>query len=159
MHSLNRSIATKSIMCVTMTDYEYILKQAKKSYYSKWDDEELRKCVDMLEHLSRQELVSLYNSRWVFNGTVLRQQIFNVLFKEQIGKREERVKNLETVDLIAEFQDKKGGNVSLCREELKVRYEAGQDVEIITEAFNASNKKDQQWIIKQEKKAKDGDKK
>ena len=142
-----------------MTDYEYILKQAKKSYYAKWDDEELRKCVDMLEHLSRRELLLLYNSRWVFNGTVLRQQIFNVLFKEQIGKREERVKNLETVDLITEFQDKKGGNVALCREELKARYEAGRDVEMITEALNASNKKDQQWIVKQEKKAKDGDKK
>ena len=141
-----------------MTDYEYILNQAKKSYYAKWDDEELRKCVDMLEHLSRQELVSLYTSRWVSNGTVLKQQIFNVLFKEQIGKREERVKNLDTKDLIAEFQDKKGGSIALCREELKARYEAGRDVKEITEAFNASTKKDQQWIIKQEKKAKDGDK-
>lgn len=141
-----------------MTDYEYILNQAKKSYYAKWDDEELRKCVDMLEHLSRQELVSLYTSRWVSNGTVLKQQIFNVLFKEQIGKREERVKNLDTKELIAEFQDKKGGSIALCREELKARYEAGRDVKEITEAFNASTKKDQQWIIKQEKKAKDGDK-
>ena len=141
-----------------MTDYDYILNQAKKSYYAKWDDEELRKCVDMLEHLSRQELVSLYTSRWVSNGTVLKQQIFNVLFKEQIGKREERVKNLDTKDLIAEFQDKKGGSIALCREELKARYEAGRDVKEITEAFNASTKKDQQWIIKQEKKAKDGDK-
>ena len=141
-----------------MTDYDYILNQAKKSYYAKWDDEELRKCVDMLEYLSRQELVSLYTSRWVSNGTVLKQQIFNVLFKEQIGKREERVKNLDTKDLIAEFQDKKGGSIALCREELKARYEAGRDVKEITEAFNASTKKDQQWIIKQEKKAKDGDK-
>ena len=141
-----------------MTDYEYILNQAKKSYYTKWDDDELRKCVDMLEHLSRQELVSLHTSRWVSNGTVLKQQIFNVLFKEQIGKREERVKNLDTKDLIAEFQDKKGGSIALCREELKARYEAGRDVKEITEAFNASTKKDQQWIIKQEKKAKDGDK-
>lgn len=142
-----------------MTDYEYILNQAKKSYYAKWDDEELRKCVDMLEHLSRQELVSLYTSRWVSNGTVLKQQIFNVLFKEQIGKREERVKNLDTKELIAEFQDKKGGCIALCREELKARYEAGRDVKEITEAFNASTKKDQQWIIKQEKKTKNGDKK
>lgn len=141
-----------------MIDYEYILNQAKKSYYAKWDDEELRKCVDMLELLSRQELVSLYTSRWVSNGTVLKQQIFNILFKEQIGKREERVKNLDTKDLIAEFQDKKGGSIALCREELKARYEAGRDVKEITEAFNASTKKDQQWIIKQEKKAKDGDK-
>ena len=27
-----------------MTDYEYILKQARKFHYSQWTDEELRKC-------------------------------------------------------------------------------------------------------------------
>lgn len=30
-----------------MTEYEYIIKQAKNFYYTKWEDEELRKCVDM----------------------------------------------------------------------------------------------------------------
>ena len=28
-----------------MTDYEYILQQARKAHYSGWDDVELRKCV------------------------------------------------------------------------------------------------------------------
>ena len=42
-----------------MTDYEYILKQARKFHYSKWTDEELRKCVDMLPNLSREELTAL----------------------------------------------------------------------------------------------------
>jgi hypothetical protein len=140
-----------------MADYEYILKQAKKSYYTKWDDEELRKCVDMLEHLSRRELLLLYNSRWVFNGTVLRQQIFNVLFKEQIGKREERVKNLETVDLIAEFQDKKSGNVALVRKEMRDRYKAGKDKQLIADAFSHATKSDQQWVKSQIRKEQYGD--
>ena len=35
-----------------MTNYEYILKQAKKFHFTKWSDEELRKCVDMLETLT-----------------------------------------------------------------------------------------------------------
>ena len=44
-----------------MTDYEYIINQVKKFHFSKWDDGELRKCVNILSNLSRQELVSLYN--------------------------------------------------------------------------------------------------
>lgn len=32
-----------------MTDYEYILQQAKKAHYSGWESGELRKCVDMLD--------------------------------------------------------------------------------------------------------------
>ena len=42
-----------------MSDYEYIIKQARKFHYSKWTDEELRKCVDMLPNLSREELTAL----------------------------------------------------------------------------------------------------
>ena len=31
-----------------MSDFEYIYQQAKKFHFSGWNDEELRKCVDML---------------------------------------------------------------------------------------------------------------
>ena len=48
-----------------MTDYEYILQQAKKAHYSKWNDEELRKCVDMLIGLTHEQLFSLYTSKWL----------------------------------------------------------------------------------------------
>ena len=44
-----------------MIDFDYILQQAKKAYYSGWNDVELRKCVDMLPSISRQELVMLYS--------------------------------------------------------------------------------------------------
>ena len=140
-----------------MTDYEYILQQAKRFHYTKWDDEELRKCVDLLPNLSRQELTTLTLNKWTREAKILRESIFNILYKEQIGKREERIKNLETKDLIEEFKDRKSGNVSLCRIELRERYEAGRDIEEIAEAFNNSGDKDQAWLKKQEKKAKDGD--
>ena len=83
-----------------MTDYEYILQQARKFHYSKWDDEELRKCVDMLQNLSRQELTSLTLSRWTKEAKILRENIFNILYEDQIGKREERIKGLDIDVLI-----------------------------------------------------------
>lgn len=140
-----------------MTDYEYILKQARKFHYSKWDDAELRKCVDMLPNLSREELTALTMNRWTREAKVLRETIFNILFKDQIGKREERIRNLETNALIDEFQDRKSGNVSLCRLELRERYQAGRDMEEIAEAFNNSGEKDQAWLKKQETLQKDGE--
>ena len=140
-----------------MTDYEYILKQARKFHYSKWDDAELRKCVDMLPNLSREELTALTMNKWTREAKILRESIFNILFKEQIGKREERIKNLETDALIAEFQDRKSGNVSLCRVELRERYLAGRDIQEIAEAFNSSGEKDQTWLKKEEKIQKDGE--
>ena len=36
----NPKFATKFLIVVNMTDYEYILNQAKKFYFTKWDDEE-----------------------------------------------------------------------------------------------------------------------
>ena len=140
-----------------MTDYEYILKQARKFHYSKRDDAELRKCVDMLPNLSREELTSLTMNRWTREAKILRESIFNILFKDQIGKREERIRNLETNALIDEFQDRKSGNVSLCRLELRERYQAGRDMEEIAEAFNNSGEKDQAWLKKQETLQKDGE--
>ena len=137
-----------------MTDYEYILQQAKKFHYSKWSDEELRKCVDMLVGLSRQELTALYTSKWIKDEKVLKEEIFKQMFYDKIGKREERIKNLSTDELIEEFQDKKSGNVSLIRTELKYRYKenVGEDRMKVTLAFNESSKGDQLWIENQMRK-------
>ena len=129
-----------------MTDYEYILQQARKFHFTKWTDEELRKCVDMLPKLSRQELTSLYYSRWVKEDKVFSESVFNTLFKDKVGKREERIKNMPTDELIAEFQDKKSGNVSLIRKEMRDRYKAGKDKQKIAMAFNNATKSDQQWV-------------
>lgn len=140
-----------------MTDYEYILKQARKFHYSKWTDEELRKCVDMLPNLSREELTALTMNKWTREAKILRENIFNIMFADKIGIREQRIMDMETAELVEEFNDKKSGNVSLVRKEMQNRYKEGRDCEIIVEAFNASNERDQQWIKKQEKKEKDGE--
>jgi hypothetical protein len=89
-----------------MTDYEYIIKQAKLFHYKGWEAGELRKCVDMLPSLSRQEVLSLYRSRWIADDAKIKEAVFNVLFEGKAGKREERIKNLDTDALIEEFQDK-----------------------------------------------------
>ena len=77
-----------------MTDYEYILKQVKLFHFKGWESGELRKCVDMLPKLSRQELTSLYYSKWVKDDKVFRDSVFNTLFADKVGKREQRIKDM-----------------------------------------------------------------
>jgi len=132
-----------------MTDYEYIVKQVKFFHYKGWEDGELRKCVDMLPNLSREELTSLYYSRWVKDDKVFRDAVFNTLYKDKVGKREQRIKELDVVALIAEFQEKKSGNVALVRKEMRDRYKAGKDKQLIADAFSHATKSDQQWVKSQ----------
>ena len=127
-----------------MSDLEYIYQQAKKFHYSEWDSDELRACQKILPTLTREELVKLYRSKWV--DEKLRKTVFKVLFADKVGKREERIKTEDTAKLILEFRDKKGGNVSLARKELRERYKAGKDKMMITQVFNQSTKSDQQWV-------------
>lgn len=139
---------------MSMTDFEYILKQARKFHYTKWSDEELRKCVDMLIGLERQELVSLYMNKWISGEKVLKEEIFKILYADKLGKREERIKEMEIGELIEEFRDKKSGNVSLIRNELKHRYKEGSDEEKLTiaNAFKESHSKsDLQWVELQQR--------
>ena len=131
-----------------MTDYEYILKQVKFFHYKGWESGELRKCVDLLPKLSRQELTSLYLSRWVKEDKVFKESVFNTLFADKVGKREQRIKDLDTDALIEEFKDKKSGNVSLIRKEMHNRYKEnkGGDRAKIAMALNVSTKSDQAWV-------------
>ena len=135
-----------------MTDYEYIIKQLRKCHFTGWDDKVMRECIDKLPNLSRQELTSLSLSKWTKDYPSFRESIFNILFADKIGQREQRIKEQDTQALIEEFKNKKSGNVSLIRCEMQNRYKEGRDCEIIAEAFNASNVKDQQWLKKSGKK-------
>ena len=143
-----------------MEELNYILKQARRFHYTKWDESELEKCIGMMACLSRQELVSLHQSRWINGEKRIKTEIFKILFADKIGKREERIKEMEINELIKEFQDKKSGNVSLIRNELKYRYKEGFDEEKIkiAKAFKESpSKGDQQWIELQMRKELHGD--
>ena len=111
--------------------------------------------MDMLPNLSREELTTLIMSKWTRDAKILRESIFNILFKEQIGKREERIKGLDIDALIEEFKDKKNGNVALIRKEMRNRFMENKDCDKIAEAFNASLEKDKQWVKSHEKKKKE----
>jgi hypothetical protein len=142
-----------------MSDFEYIIKQVKLFHYKGWEDGELRKCMNMLKGLSRQELTALYYSKWVKEDKNFRDAVFNTLFADKAGKREIRIKDLDTDALIEEFKDKKSGNVALIRKEMRERFKAnkGSDRSKISIAFNTALKSDKQWVLSQIRKEKYGD--
>jgi hypothetical protein len=142
-----------------MTDYEYIMARCRKYHFTGWDENELRECQSILPNLTREELVSVYRSRLLDERHPLKQMAFKVLFADKVGKREERIKALDTDALIEEFKDKKSGNVALIRKEMRERYKAnkGLDHSKIASAFNASTKSDQQWVKSQVRKERYGD--
>ncbi len=86
---------------------------------------------------------------------------YEYMYMDKIGKREERIKNLSTDELLEEFKDKQSGNVSLIRNEMKYRYKEniGDDRIKITMAFKESSVGDQSWIEHQERKEMYGEKK
>ena len=131
-----------------MTNCEYILKQTKLFHYKGWEESELRKCVDMLVGLSRQELIALYTSRWLVGVKTLRDEIFKILYMDRIGIREERLKEMSTNELINEFEERQSGNINLIRQELRHRYkeDLGDDRIKISAAFNRATKGDQMWV-------------
>ena len=134
-----------------MTNFEYIMTQCRKFHFMKWNEEVLKGCLSILPNLKRDQLVSVYRSRLLDEKHPLKQAAFKVLFADKVGKREERIKNLDTDALIVEFQDKKSGNVALIRKEMRERYKANKDYDRskIATAFNNSTKGDQQWVKSQ----------
>ena len=134
-----------------MSNYDYVMAQCRKFRSMKWDETELRKCKELLRTLNREELLNVYRSRFLMDKHPLREAAFKVLFADKIGKREERIRTMPVEDLIAEFQDKKSGNVALARKEMHERYKRnkGNERALIKQAFNISTKADQQWIKSQ----------
>ena len=102
-----------------MSDYEYIMAQCRKFHFTRWDENVLSDCQSLLPNLTREELLSVYRSRFLDEKHPLKQAVFKVLFADKVGKREERIKNMPTDQLIEEFKDKKSGNVALIRKELR----------------------------------------
>ena len=135
-----------------MTEYVYIMAQCRRFHSLKWDETELSRCREMLKALNREDLLRVYLSRFMV-ASPLKEATFKLLFADKIGKREERIKTMPVEELIAEFQDKKGGNVALARKEMHERYKRnqGDERQKIRQALSAATKADQQWLKSQEK--------
>ena len=131
-----------------MTDFEYILKQGKRFHYKGCNDGDIKQCVDRLGGLSRQELIVLYSSRWFAWIKPIRDEIFKLLYMDKKEMREERVKELTTNQLISDFEERKRGNVTILRQELRHRFleSIDDDRNIIAAAFNHATKGDRMWV-------------
>ena len=137
-----------------MEEMNYILKQAKRFHYTKWDDSELKKCIDILSKLTRQELITLYTSRWISHNKTLKGEVFKLLFSDKIGKLNDKIKEMDTEKLIEELLNKKGGMVSNARQELRRRYIENdqEDKTKIALAFAQSSVRDNNWLESQMRK-------
>lgn len=138
-----------------MTDFEYILEDAKLFYYKGWEKGELRKCVDSLPNLTREQLKYLYTNRWVNGSKTLKEEIFKILYMDRLGEREERFKEMSTNELINMFEERSSGNIALIRQELRHRYKEdfGDDRIKIAAVFRRATKGDQMWIELQMRRA------
>ena len=143
-----------------MSDFEYIYQQAKKFHFSGWSDEELRKCVDMLPELSRQELFSLYRNKWIEQEKPLKEAIFNQLFKERIGERDRKIKAMTVDELIENLHDENGYGKFIVLE-MKERFDSldDRDKMKIIDTLSATTKANQRWAEGKKKKMNTEDKK
>jgi hypothetical protein len=136
-----------------MKDFDYILQQAKKAHYSGWNDEELRKCVDMLPTFSREEQLALYRSKWIEHEKTLKDAIFNLLFKERIGERDRKIKAMSVDELIENLKDENGYGKFIVLE-MKERFDTLDDngkMKII-DCLSATTKANQRWAEGKRKK-------
>ena len=142
-----------------MTNFEYICQQAKKFHFTGWDDEELRKCVDMLPTLSRDEQLALYRSKWIGNEKALKDVIFNQLFKERIGERDRKIKAMNVDELIENLHNENGYGKFIVLE-MKERYDSldHDDKLKILDTLAETTKANQRWAEGKRKKM-TGDKK
>ena len=129
-----------------MTDFEYIFQQVKKFHFSEWETEKLRKCVDMLPNLSRQELISLYRSKWLDQEKILKDAIFHLLFDARIEERDKKIKAMNVDELIENLHDENGYGKFIVLE-MKERFDSlddGDKMKIIN-TLSATTKANKNW--------------
>jgi len=138
-----------------MTDYEYIVQQVKKFHYSGWNDDELRKCVDLLPGLTREQQASLFRSKWIEHEKTLKETIFNLLFKERIEERERKIKAMNVDELIGNLKNENGYGKFIVLE-MKERYDSledGDKVKIL-DALSKTTKGNLKWTESKRKQLK-----
>lgn len=138
-----------------MTDYEYIIQQVKKFHYSGWNDVELRKCVDMLPGLTREQQLSLYRSKWIVHEKTLKDALFHLLFNARIEERDNKIKAMNVDELIENLQDENGYGKFIVLE-MKERYDSLEDADKvkILDTLSKTTKGNLKWAESKRKQLK-----
>jgi hypothetical protein len=127
----------------------------KRSHFSGWNDEELRKCVDMLPELTREQQFSLFRSKWAEHEKTLKEAIFNLLFKERIEERDRKIKAMNVDELIENLHDENGYGKFIVLE-MKERYDSLEDEDKvkILDALSKTTKGNLKWAESKRKQLK-----
>ncbi len=131
-----------------MTNYEYILNECKKAHFQQWTPTAVEACVEKLKELTKEELLRLFTSRWLDKKDEVRQIIFEMLFKDELERREALIRDASIDELGEMLIDKNGNYVKLARQELKERYKsANKDTQmlIIRYFLRGNTKTDVKW--------------
>jgi hypothetical protein len=102
--------------------------------------------VDRLPNLSRQELISLYSSKWLDQEKVLKDAIFHLLFDARIEERDKKIKAMNVDELIENLHDENGYGKFIVLE-MKERYESLEfdDKVKIIDTLAATTKANLKW--------------
>lgn len=131
-----------------MTNYEYILNECKNAHYQRWTPTAVEACIEKLKGLTREELVRVFTSRWLDKKDEVRQAVFELLFKEDLERREAKIHDASIGELGEMLIEKKGNYVKLARQELKERYQhVDHDTQmlIIRYFLKGNTKTDVKW--------------
>lgn len=161
-----------------MIDYDYIITQCQRFSNSLWNDKIFKVCLDKLKTLSDKELCNLFCANELHADK--NWEVFSNYSSEDIVEHNNRQIELEsaivqaipTIKLVEiinnNYEDYKRNNDGLvsmdyktfsqvCKltsEELRKRYLADVDCQIIEQAFNHKNNKDKDWLKWQHRKRK-----
>jgi len=107
----------------------------------------------MLPNLSRQELISLYRSKWLDQEKILKDAIFHLLFDARIEERDKKIKAMNVDELIENLHDENGYGKFIVLE-MKERYDSldFEDKVKIIDTLSSTTKANQNWAEGKRKK-------
>ena len=131
-----------------MDNYAFIMNTCKQAHFGKWEEADVKACVERLPMLSREELVRLLTSRWLKKNDDVRKEAGKLLFKEQLESHQQMIASSSIEELGEMLTQKDGNNVRWARQELKQRYpeeSLKNQLRIISFFLNGTTKQDVQW--------------
>ena len=114
--------------------------------------------MDMLPNISRQELISLYRSKWLDQDKILKDAIFHLLFDARIEERDKKIKAMNVDELIENLHDENGYGKFIVLE-MKERFDSLDDADKmkIINTLSDTTKANKSWA-ESKKKQMDSDK-
>ena len=105
-------------------------------------------CIQRLNGLTHDELLRLLTSRWLSANDEVRIAVSRTLFREQLERRDARIRDASIDELGAMLTEPHGNYVKLARAELKKRYQMVDkttQMAVIGYFMHASAKQDRKW--------------